>query len=136
MPTRLTPPLVLTAALMTGGLTLAIAGPAPQPAMFDAVADAQMPREVPATRPEQQKTEHDRTVGEKARNAPPASPALKNQPKEGKITGFDFYRDPLNADHPGQTLEEIMQKESAAKPNVMAAQQALLQGRYDLNPRY
>ena len=59
---------------------------------------------------------------------------LKSQPKEGKISGFDFYRDPLNADHPQQSPEEIMQKEITNKPNVMAAQRKLLEARYDLTP--
>ena len=58
----------------------------------------------------------------------------KDQPKEGRITGFDFYRDPLNADHPVTTLEEIMENESAARPKVNADQRKLLESRYDLTP--
>src|SRR6185436_14628585 len=50
----------------------------------------------------------------------------------GRISGFDFYRDPLNADHPFAKFEDIMKKESAGKPAVMKAQQALLESRYDL----
>ena len=53
-------------------------------------------------------------------NAKAISPALKSQPKEGKISGFDFYRDPLNADRPQQSPEEIMQKEIANKSGVDA----------------
>jgi cytochrome c peroxidase len=100
----------------------------------DATAEAQTPRQVPTTRPEQQKTDHDQMDFD-SRKAMPASPVFKTQPKEGQISGFDFYRDPLNADHPFTTFEEIMQKESAARPTVMGAQRKLLESRYDLTPR-
>jgi len=92
----------------------------------DATAEAQTPRQVPTTRPEQQKTDHDQ-IDFDSRKAMPASPVFKTQPKEGQISGFDFYRDPLNADHPFTTFEVIMQKESAARPTVMAAQRKLLE---------
>jgi cytochrome c peroxidase len=135
---RPTPPLVLAmaVALLSGCMAVAFSEPAKPEPPKDAVKDAQTPREVPATRPEQQKTEHDRSGVHKAENARPSSPVFKNQPKEGKITGFDFFRDPLNADHPNQKFEEIRDKESAAKPKVMAAQKALLDSRYDLTPRF
>src|SRR5205823_6132179 len=100
----------------------------------DATAEAQTPRQVPTTRPEQQKSDHDRMDFD-SRKAMPASPVFKTQPKEGQISGFDFYRDPLNADHPFTTFEEIMQKESAGRPAVMAAQRKMLESRYDLTPR-
>ena len=106
--------------------------PSPPP---DAVGQAQTPTPVQATRPEQNKTEHDRSDIFNATNATPSSPASKGQPKEGKISGFDFYRDPLNADHPNQPAEEIMQKEIASKPAVMDAQRKLLESRYDLTPK-
>ena len=67
--------------------------------------------------------------------ARPVSPALKGQPKEGRITGFDFARDPLNADKPFTTFEEVKSKESADRPAVMAAQRKLLESRYDLTPK-
>ena len=67
--------------------------------------------------------------------AQPISPVLSTQPKQGKISGFDFYRDPLNADHPFQSPEEIMKKEMANKPAVMKAQQDLLERRYNLEPK-
>jgi len=51
-----------------------------------------------AWRPEQQKTEHDRSPMFNMSNAEPSSPVFHSQPKEGRISGFDFYRDPLNAD--------------------------------------
>ena len=41
-----------------------------------------------------------------APNAMPSSPAFGDQPKQGRITGFDFYRDPLNVDEPMTTFEE------------------------------
>ncbi|MGA8029584.1 MAG: hypothetical protein WB992_20775 [Bryobacteraceae bacterium] len=93
------------------------------------------PSPVPAERPEQTKTEHDRSDIFKATNAKPSSTVTKTQPKEGKISGFDFYRDPLNSDTPNQSPDEIMQKESANKAAVMAAQRALLERRYNLEPK-
>jgi len=80
------------------------------------VADAQTPREVPIKRPEQRKTEHDRSNVFDGRHARPSSPVFENQPKDGKISGFDFYRDPLNADEPYQDPTAIMKKEIATNP--------------------
>ncbi len=101
----------------------------------DAVQEAQTPREAAATRPEQQKNDHDRSDVFSAAKAPPSSPAFKTQPDEGKILGFDFYRDPLNAKEPFQTFEETMRADAAMKPKVMEAQRALLEKRYNLTPR-
>ncbi|MGZ8239299.1 MAG: cytochrome B6, partial [Methylobacter sp.] len=98
----------------------------------DAVADAQTPRTVWSDRPEQKKTGHDTSDLFNAQKASPSSPALNDQPKEGKISGFDFYRDPLNADQPFQKPEDIMKKEMAGKSKVMAAQKELLEQRYNL----
>jgi cytochrome c peroxidase len=92
-------------------------------------------RAAPAARPEQQITEHDRSSVFDFRNPAPISPALKGQAKEGRITGFDFARDPLNADKPFALFEEAMARESAARPAVTAAQRKLLETRYDLTPR-
>ena len=100
----------------------------------DAIQDSQTPRDVPERRPEQQLSEHDQSDNFKAANASPASPVFDDQPGDGKITGFDFYRDPLNAPKPFTTLEEIMEKETAARPMVMAAQRELLEQRYNLEP--
>jgi cytochrome c peroxidase len=99
---------------------------------FDAIADAQTPRPVQSDRPEQQKTEHDRSDMFSPNKPSPLSPALKDQPKSGRISGFDFYRDPLNADRPMQKPEDIMQKETAGKVEVMDAQKKLLEQRYNL----
>lgn len=102
---------------------------------FDAIQDAQTPRDVPVTRPEQRKTEHDLSDIFNASQAIPSSRALAAQPDQGKMLGFDFYRDPLNSKRPFQTFEEIMRMDIAAKPGVMALQRRLLESRYDLTPR-
>jgi cytochrome c peroxidase len=107
----------------------------PPPKPQDAVQAAQQSSGVAITRPEQRKTAHDNSAIFNAANAPAMSPATKPQPKQGKISGFDFYRDPLNADQPNQNPEEIVQKETANKAAVMAAQRKLLESRYNLEPR-
>ncbi|MGE0758628.1 MAG: hypothetical protein AB7O38_16495, partial [Pirellulaceae bacterium] len=101
----------------------------------DAVADVQQPRDVPVRRVEQQLTQHDRAEIYAGGQAPAVSPVLATQPKEGQLKGFDFARDPLNSDRPMQPAEEIIQKESEARPSVNAAQRKLLESRYDLTPR-
>ena len=101
----------------------------------DAVQNAQTVREVPTTRPEQKKNEHDRSSVFDAQNAMPASPAFNNQPDKGKVSGFDFSRDPFNAKKPMQTFEETMKADIADRPKVMRTQQELLNRRYDLTPR-
>src|SRR5207302_534876 len=63
------------------------------------------------------------------------SPAFKNQPEQGEIRGFDFYRDPLNAKEPMETFEAIMKADIAAKPKVMQTQRQLLEHRYNLTPK-
>jgi cytochrome c peroxidase len=101
----------------------------------DAVTNGQTHKSVPPTRPEQKKTDHDQSPAFSFKNAPAVSEVLKGQPKEGKVSGFDFFRDPLNADRPGTTFEEVMAKESAGKGKVMDSQKKLLETRYDLTPR-
>lgn len=88
----------------------------------DAVAEAQTSRAVPIERPEQKQTEHDRSDIFNARRVPLSSPAFEGQPKQGRISGFDFYWVPLNADKPYQDPTDIMKKEIANKPKVMEAQ--------------
>jgi cytochrome c peroxidase len=105
------------------------------PAPPDAVSSAQRPSPVQVTRPEQRKTPHDLSDVFKTTNAKPSSPVVNDQPKQGKISGFDFYKDPLNAERPNQTPDEIVQKESANKAAVMAAQRTLLERRYNLQPQ-
>jgi cytochrome c peroxidase len=108
---------------------------APRESSWDAVMEAQTPRETPVTRPEQRKNEHDRSNIFSATNAKPSSPAFENQPDKGKTLGFEFYRDPLNAKKPMQTFEETMKADIADRPKVMRTQRDLLMRRYDLTPR-
>ncbi|HTL27794.1 MAG TPA: hypothetical protein VL282_01175, partial [Tepidisphaeraceae bacterium] len=108
--------------------------PAPASAPFDAVADFQTPRQAPATRPEQQKNEHDQSDVFSATKAQSSSTAFDAQPDKGKVAGFDFSRDPLNAKKPMQSPDEIMKQDIADKPKVMAQQQKLLESRYNLKP--
>jgi cytochrome c peroxidase len=96
---------------------------------------AQTPTPVPLTRPEQHKSEHDRAEIFGAPKALPSSGVLSQQPDEGMVLGFDFYRDPLNAKHPMESPDAIMKQDILMKPKIMAAQQRLLQSRYDLIPR-
>jgi cytochrome c peroxidase len=101
----------------------------------DAVEEAQTPRTVLAERPEQKKTAHDTDDKFLAGNAPPAASAVKDQPDEGKVLGFDFYRDPLNAKKPMQTFGEIMMADKQARAGIMEAQRKLLESRYILEPK-
>ena len=101
----------------------------------DAVQDAQTPRQVQQTRPEQQKTEHDRSDAFSPAKAPRSSTALETQPQKGEVQGFDFARDPLDAKRPMQSPEEIVQKDIADKPKVMEAHRRLLESRYNLTPK-
>ena len=102
----------------------------------DAVTNGQTHKSVSPARPEQKKTDHDRSPMYDAKNAPSASGAVKAQPKEGKNPGFDPYKDPFGADRPGVTFEEIMAKERAGKGKVMEAQKKYLETRYDLAPKF
>jgi cytochrome c peroxidase len=101
----------------------------------DAVQEAQSPRTAPAERPEQQKSEHDRSNIFLPTQAMPSSQGLKAQPDQGKGLGFDFFRDPLNAKQPMQTFDEIMQADVQAKAQVMSEQRKLLESRYNLQPK-
>jgi cytochrome c peroxidase len=102
----------------------------------DPAAEAVKAQPVQEERPEQKRTEHDKSAAFDWKAPAPLNPALKGQPNEGRITGFEFSRDPLNADQPFRTFEEVMKKESAAKPNVTAAQKKLLEARYNLAPKH
>lgn len=101
----------------------------------DVVQEAQTPRQVQITRPEQQQTPHDQSDIFSATKARPSSTAFETQPDQGKMLGFDFARDPVNAKEPMQPAEEIMKNDVGDKPKVTAAQQQLLDRRYDLAPR-
>jgi cytochrome c peroxidase len=130
--------LAVSVIVITGAVMLYSTGSISQQrpaAVPDAVKDAQTPREVERRRPEQQKTAHDEADIFRASNAPPSSSVLPNQPDEGKMLGFDFARDPLNAKRPMQPAEEMMKNDMADKPKVTAAQRKLLDQRYDLKPK-
>ena len=101
----------------------------------DAVLDAQTPRKAPVTRPEQRKTEHDQSDMFSAKKADPSSEALKGQPDEGKMLGFEFYRDPLNAKEPMMTFAEVYKADVAEKSKVMEKQRQLLERRYNLKAK-
>ena len=101
----------------------------------DAVMQTQLPNEVPINRVEQKKSKHDNSNLFAATQAPPGSSAFKDQPDDGKVLGFDFARDPLNAKRPMMTFEEVKTADEAAKPKVMDTQRELLESRYHLKPR-
>lgn len=103
--------------------------------VHDPAAEAVTPRRVTVERPEQQLTQHDRSDIFRPTRPAPITNALANQPKQGRITGFDFARDPLNSEKPFTTFQEVMEKESAARREVTAAQKQLLEERYNLEPR-
>lgn len=113
--------------------------PAPSPAAApnpDAVKEAQTAHRPAATaRPEQRKTEHDRSDAFAAGKAQPSSTAFAGQPDAGKATGFDARRDPSNAKRPNQPAKEIVEADIAAKAKVMSDQRRLLEARYDLAPK-
>lgn len=101
----------------------------------DAVQEAQTPRQVAVKRAEQKKTAHDKSAIFAEAEAPAISPALDDQPEGGRMTGFDFYRDPLGSSKPMMTFEEIMKADIAAKPKVMAKQKKWLETHYNLTPK-
>ena len=109
---------------------------APSRVSKDAITDAQTPRDVPNERPEQKRSTHDMSDVFAPRKALPSSGALIDQPEQGGMTGFDFYRDPLGAMKPGTTFEEIYTAAVAGKPTVSARQRKLLESRYNLEPRH
>jgi hypothetical protein len=102
----------------------------------DPAAEAMSQRKVPVDRPEQRLTEHDRADIFDPTKPAPLTDAFKSQPKAGRITGFDFSRDPLGADKPFNTFAETLQAESGAKASVMAAQRRLLEKRYNLKAQF
>lgn len=108
----------------------------PQNPVADPVAAATGAQAVPAERPEQKLTDHDRSEKFDPTKPAPITKRLNDQPNGGRILGFEFSRDPLGADKPFTTLAEVMKRESAAKARVMANQQKWLETRYDLTPRH
>jgi cytochrome c peroxidase len=118
--------------LQPAAITAGAQNTKPKPAK-DAVEEASTVRVQERMRPEQKQTTHDQEVASGA--APASSGALKSQPDEGKVKGFDLSRDPLNAKAPGQNPDEITKADIAAKDKVMADQKKLLEARYDLDPK-
>jgi cytochrome c peroxidase len=133
--------LAVAAAALLGGVLFVTSQeadkkqPADRQAPHDAVREAQTPREVPRDRPEQKKSEHDRSDVFAPSKAEPSSEALVDQPEHGRFTGFDFYKDPLGAMKPGMTFEEAFKALTDEKPKVTARQRKLLASRYHLEPR-
>lgn len=107
----------------------------PTDPLRDPAAVAIEQRDVPKNRPEQEITDHDRSKKFDPNVPAPITSAIKGQPKNGQMLGFDFARDPLNADKPFMTFEEVYRKEEAARPNVTSAQRQLLERRYNLKPK-
>ena len=138
------PPLVKPAVVFAVGITigsLLITAAAQQPPdskqpVRDPAAEAAKAQQVPVERPEQKLTEHDKSDKFDWKKPAPVSPSLKDQPMEGRIQGFEFSRDPLNAPKPFTTFDEVMKKESAEKPNVMNAHRKFLETRFDLTPKH
>ncbi len=100
----------------------------------DAVLEAQVPRSLPITRAEQRKNPGDDPAKFAPTNVPSSSEALADQPDEGRMLGFDFYRDPLNSPKPMMSFENIMEQDRAERPKITANQQKLLERRYNLVP--
>ena len=90
--------IVFVCGLVAGGLLLAPALVLPQRARDRGAArPSKAPRPggrghqaqpVPADRPEQKMTEHDKSDVFDPKKPAPLTPALKDQPKEGRITGL------------------------------------------------
>lgn len=102
----------------------------------DVIQEAQTPETPAKTRVEQKKTSHDADDRFSAAKAPPVAAPIADQPDQGQLAGFDFYRDPLNARKPMQTFGETMQADKAARAAIMDAQHKLLAQRYNLEPKF
>ena len=103
--TRYSGSVLLAVGVLTGSLLIAARSDEPP---RDPAAEAVKVQPVPAERPEQRLTEHDKSGKFDPTKPAPVTPALKDQPKAGRITGFDFARDPLNAPEPFTTFDEVM----------------------------
>jgi hypothetical protein len=64
------------------------------------------------------KNKHDNSDVFDAANAAASSEAFENQPERGQSTGFDFYRDPLDAKKPMQTFEATLKADVEEKTKV------------------
>lgn len=102
----------------------------------DAIDEAQHSRQSLLERPEQKKTEHDNSDIFSSKTAKPITSVLNQQPNGGDLTGFDFFRDPLNSGRPMMTFEEIRDADIKDREKVMKDQLDLLNHRYHLEPKY
>ena len=102
--TRFRPAAVFVVGALLGGLLLTARSDEPGKDKGDArkvrdpVAEAVGAKAVPGERPEQKLTDHDKSDAFDWKKPAPLSAALKDQPNGGRITGFDFSRDPLGAE--------------------------------------
>ena len=101
----------------------------------DAIVNSQEARAIEKKEIDKQTEAHDKSDLFKASNATAVSDAFKNQPGNGKISGFDFYRDGLNSKKPFESFEEVKNQDIKDRPGISKTQQSLLQKRYDLTPR-
>jgi hypothetical protein len=107
---------ILTLACMGDKRRPSVAAAAPQ----DAILEAQIPGALPHDRPEQQKTAHDQSAIFSFPRALKSSAALATQPDQGRILGFDPYRDSFSAKRPGLTFSAV-QRSGDAGPAGRAA---------------
>lgn len=106
-----------------------------KPEKHDAVQDAQSVQAPSNSAKEHKKNEHDRSEVFLPSKTVPITQDLNQQIDKGKVTGFDFSRDPFNAQKPKQTFDEVMKKDVAERDDVMKMQQKLLESRYNLKPK-
>ncbi len=125
---------VFAGSLLLGG-SMPIAGQETAKGVPDPAAEAVSVKDVPIERPEQKLTDHDRANLFDPKVPAFLTPALKDQPDQGRVLGFDFSRDPFNAPKPFTTFEEVKAKDVAARPGVTAAHRKLLESRYNLTPK-
>ncbi|MDB6036837.1 MAG: cytochrome [Verrucomicrobiales bacterium] len=107
-----------------------------RPQIADAIDAAQTSSFLPPVRVEQQKGAKDQPAHFAATNAMPVSTALKSQPEEGKILGFDFYRDGLNSKKPMERFEDTMKTDEQMRSQITNEQRKLLESRYVLAPKF
>ena len=82
---KLAPALSIAAGVLFNCPSTIAQAPADKKPPVDAVQEAQIPREVERTRPEQQLTEHDQSDIFLPAKSPDSSPVLKGQPAEGQM---------------------------------------------------
>lgn len=106
------------------------------PQAADAVERAQTAKQGSVNRVEQKKSMHDKSSKFEAKQSDPINSALDKQPDGGDITGFDFYKNGLNSKSPDDTAAKIRDMDIQQKQKVMTEQMALLNQRYNLEPKF